>query len=210
MSHPQLPPIDFYGPIHKGLRRELFLTCLQAGAVAVDDSAEVLALAGRVERLIRFVRSHAGHEETHYHPILAARLPTVHARLQAQHAEHEPLLAAVEVARESLLLLPTATAAARLYGALNRFAAATLQHTADEEAAMPMLREACPRGELAQAYGALMATMDPAEKLAGFELICAAISPAERDAIVRAANAAASAAANAAALPRVNAGPNAA
>ena len=195
----QEAPIDFYGPIHKGIRRELFLTCLQAGAVDVRASAEVIALANRVERLVALLRRHAEHEETHYHPILRERLPTLHARLDAQHTEQEPLLSAVEVARESLMLLPTQSGAARLYGALNRFAAVTLQHTADEEAAMPLLREACPRDVLARAHAALVASMDPAERQAGLELISAAISNPEREALLRAAGVAAASSPSAAA-----------
>ena len=85
-----VPTIDLYRDIHKGIRNELFGTTLQAGSTDPADRAGRLDLAGRIDKLVYLLGSHARHEDTVVQPAIEAHVPAV---AECVASDHEARLA---------------------------------------------------------------------------------------------------------------------
>jgi hypothetical protein len=171
--------IDFYTLFHKALRRELFALVDLAGRSDAADPAAAARLREASRRAWRMLAEHARHEDDFLHPLIAERLPALHAAVEAEHARLDADQRALEAMAEALGADPEAGLA--YYRALNRFLAATLAHLDHEEATiMPALWEAGADAALAELMGRFAASFSPEARLRDATLMLAAMSPAER------------------------------
>jgi hypothetical protein len=184
------PRTDFYTFFHKGLRRRLFETTVTAGASDAGDAEARERLAARIEALVALLRLHARLEEDHLHPLIAAKLPEQHARLEREHHHHEEELAGLEQALARVRGSGAAADGLALYRALARFCAGYLAHLDAEEAGMTLLWEGYDEPTLAQAFAGMMKTRTLDDLAMSWELMLPALAPAERAAMALAVKAA--------------------
>jgi hypothetical protein len=139
----QIPRIDLYRDVHKGVRAELFGVTLQAGSLDPSDRTARLAFADRVGALVRLLETHAAHEDDWIQPVIETYLPSAASRIASDHAAfdtrtadiHEMARAAAQASGE-----PARTIGHEVYLELASFTSAYLSHQdLEERVVMPTL-----------------------------------------------------------------------
>jgi hypothetical protein len=174
--------IDFYTKVHKGLRAALF--ALSARAATTDYEA-----ADGLHALTRELREVLGklsaHEARFIHPLLQEKLGAAfdddHAALESAQEGLARDLAAVTQAQAG----ERRTGGLLFYRALNRFIARYLGHLEREEAVMPLLRDKCTDEELHGVLARFAASRSPAQATGDLAWMLPALSPVEREELVR-------------------------
>ena len=177
--------IDFYTKVHKGLRAALFWLSQRAATTDYEADEGVATLALDLRDVLAKLSAHAEHEARFIHPLLEEKLG---AAFDEDHAALEMEQEEIRLAFRSL-----AQAAARersagglaFYRLLNRFIARYLEHLEREEAAMPKLRASCTEEELFGVLARFAASRTPGEAAADLAWMLPALSPAEREELMR-------------------------
>jgi hypothetical protein len=177
--------IDFYTKVHKGLRAALFALSERAATTDYEAAECLPALMRELSEALGKLSAHAAHEARFIHPLLQEKLG---ATFDEEHAALENLqdgligeLATVAQAAHG----ERRTRGLVFYRGLNRFIARYLEHLEREEAAMPLLREKCTDEELSGVLARFGASRTPGEAAGDLAWMLPALSPAERDELVR-------------------------
>src|SRR5262245_1460145 len=80
---------DLYTQIHKAIRTILFDAAGRVGRTDFGSPAETETTFAVVARMLRLLRSHAHHEDTHVMPLLREAAPEVARVLDSDHLELE-------------------------------------------------------------------------------------------------------------------------
>jgi hypothetical protein len=179
------PRFDIYGPIHKGLRAAHGDMLIRLGRTDFDAPDEILAaLRGH----LAFCRKHLAHEDVFMHPALEARLPGAKSEVERQHEEHledfermDRAIAAVERAASA----DRPAAGRQLYLTFSTFVAADLAHMHWEETVLFLQMCALfSDAELVEMHVAIIASLEPQEKIASVRTMMPALNSVERAALL--------------------------
>jgi hypothetical protein len=181
---------DLYRNVHMGQRARLFALAVDVGAADATQPDTVAQLAQRCLDMIRELREHADHEDTHIHPLLRGRAPQA---ADAMDAEHGRLDAAMTTLGDRARLLTQLTTESvldeqhALYLAINELISTYLAHLhAEETVAMPALWNRYSDVELFAVLTRFRSSRTPAERVDDLRNMLPALPPAARVALVRA------------------------
>jgi hypothetical protein len=139
--------VDLYALPHKAIRIAINRAATAISATdpdRLDGDLDLVALA------LADLRAHAAHEEEFIHPLLERVAPEVRRALDAQHADMEIDLEAIDEHLSALRRGATPDRLRLLHRTLQRFNARNLLHLDEEETvAMSALWAAVPDDELA-------------------------------------------------------------
>ena len=170
-----VPPVDLYGPIHKGLRWAFARVLSRIGSTTVTDDAADVEVLGEVNDLVIGIEGHLAHEEAFIHPAIEARRPGATAGLVDDHVEHANMLGAVRVLLAAIRSGSATTRPAlwrALYLCFADLFAENITHMAEEEEVIqPLLEELYTPGELREIEGRLIASIAPDEMLAAMKIM---------------------------------------
>ena len=179
---------DLYTTIHKALRAQLCDALVAAGRMDPQEEADSAEVLARVRLTIELARHHLHHENRHVHPLLEGRARGSASGSVREHAEHEEALERLESCVRALERShgeAREAASLDLYRELALFAAENFRHMHAEETAN---NEALWRNysdpELRQAHDAIIASADPRMLTECLRWLLAALSPAERAAML--------------------------
>ncbi len=162
-----VPRIDFYGPVHRGLRWALARTLSRIGRTSPASKAEVVMVLADVDELLVAIASHISHEENFIHPALEARRPGAAAALEGDHLDHEGAAQGIRVLIDAIRTGSADTRPAlwrALYLRFADFTAENFVHMAEEEEVIqPMLEELYEPAELEAINQRLVAAIPPEE-----------------------------------------------
>jgi hypothetical protein len=179
-----IAPVDLYGEVHKGLRRELFGLTAALGSATADNAAEVARLRATFDGLSVMLEAHAGHEERWVHPLIAECAPAILADLEHEHAAHEHRLAGVAAAFDRLQAANDGQswpAAQELYRRFSEFVGHYLVHmTREEDEAMAALHEHYSDQELMEVHARLRAYIPPEDMMRFLGIMLPAMNRDER------------------------------
>jgi hypothetical protein len=178
------PRLDLYRPIHKALRMRMCEAVHALGRLDCEDPAELHAVLGRLGHLLAMCRSHLEHENAFMHPALERAGAGASARTAEDHLHHELEIAALERrlqrVRDSSGQIRQREADA-LYDDLVDFVAENFAHMRIEERDNnARLWSHYQDAELHTLHDALVASIEPGERLAVTQLILRAVNPGER------------------------------
>lgn len=91
----QLPAVDLYRDIHKGIRAELFAVTSTAGSVDPSDRCDRAALADHVTSVASVLESHAHHEDAAIDPVLERHLPDLACTINSDHERLERMFSSI-------------------------------------------------------------------------------------------------------------------
>jgi iron-sulfur cluster repair protein YtfE (RIC family) len=164
------PPVDLYGPVHRGIRWALCSLLARMGATDFSDRTRVPLLLDDLDGVLYLCASHVEHEDRHIHAAIQAKDPEKAMALDAEHRAHEEAIAELRRVAESLESAPLASIAEignELYLKFSHFVAENLAHMFEEETVIaPLLAERYSPDALWQIHDALMASVGPDELLA--------------------------------------------
>ena len=170
-----VPPVDLYGPIHKGLRWAFGRVLSRIGSTTVTDDAAVIEVLGEVNDLVIGIESHLAHEEQFIHPAIEERRPGATAGLMDDHAEHANMIGAIRVLLAAIRSGSPSTRPAlwrALYLCFADLFAENITHMAEEEeVTQPLLEELYTSDELQALEGRLLASIGPGEMLAAMRIM---------------------------------------
>lgn len=179
------PPIDFYTPYHKGIRRRLFALAVDAGRLDTDDEAAVTAHAAQLAEALGTLRRHAQYEDRYFHPLLAQSRVAQLSWLAADHDAQEPALVHLEQRFAAVGRAPAGDArraeALVYYRVLSRYLGDLMLHLdLEEREAMPRLRSNHSEEELEETWLRFLHSLSPAEMAETAALVLPALSPPEQ------------------------------
>lgn len=178
------PRLDLYRPIHKALRLCMCEAVHELGRLDCEDPVELHAVLGRLGQLMSMCRAHLEHENAFMHPALERAGTGASARTADDHLHHEQEIAALERrlqrVRDSSGQIRQREADA-LYDDLVDFVGENFAHMRIEERDNnARLWSHYQDAELVALHDALVASIEPGERLAVTQLILRAIAPGER------------------------------
>jgi len=184
---PQMPRLDIYKGIHKGLRALMSHVLVTVGRADASDPLELAAALQDVRGLLAACTSHLAHENKHIHAAMEARRPNSAAHTADDHLDHEHAIArlaeavrAVEQSHGSL----REEAALRLYRQLAGFVAENFEHMQVEETENnAVLWAEYTDEEIARIHDAILADVSPQEMAALARWLVPFATPAERAAM---------------------------
>lgn len=178
---------DFYGPIHKGLRRAQCALLVRLGNADFGDAVTLADLVADMRELLDLAAAHIRHEHHHVHDVLRLRGGGVD-RLDDQHDDHQASFAELEALLDGIEAAAPASRSAlgrRLYLAFSGYVARDLEHMLEEETvAAPQLWSRFSDGELMVIEGQIVGSLAPEEAMAFMRLMIPAANPAERVAML--------------------------
>jgi hypothetical protein len=181
---PELPQVDIYGLVHKGLRWSL---CNLLTRMATHDPADAdnLQMAlDDLEGLLYMCLSHGTHEDRHLHPAIEVRRPGGAAFLHATHDELEREMALLRELSQQLAAASEASVPSlwrALYVRYSAFVGRNLLHMAEEELrSQALLDELYSVREQQSIHTNLLRSIGPEEKLAFLRAMLNGANPAER------------------------------
>ena len=159
------PQPDLYGPVHKGLRREMCGLLTRMSSVSFADAAQTQEILGDLRHVLDLCTHHLKHENNFFHVALEERAKGASAQKAQEHAEHEKEIAELQGLAQSLEKAsgPERLAHGRkLYLYFSKFVGENLVHMAEEELQMqPQLDEKYTGEELMALEGRLLASIAP-------------------------------------------------
>lgn len=162
-----VPKVDFYGPVHKGVRWALARLLSSIGSTSPGNKTEVVMVLADIDELLVAIASHLSHEEHFVHPAIEARRPGATTRLEDEHREHESAAQGIRVLLDAIRTGSPDTRPAlwrALYLRFADFTAENIRHMAEEEEVMqPLLEELYTTAELEELHGRLLAAIPPEE-----------------------------------------------
>lgn len=201
MKTSNAPRPDLFTPIHKALRRSLFVTAMDLGGTDFADAAAVTRAHATVDACLGFLREHAEHEDHHVLPRIAALAPGLAEQMAAEHPALEraaievdslwPRLAMATVSGPAEVVDHAATChalGAELARRFHTLVAAQLRHLDREEREVNALFWAhLTDAELNDMRQAILADIPAARAAEWYALMGPAINRVEREAMARAA-----------------------
>ena len=180
---------DFYGTIHRGLRKAQMELLARIGSLDAANNLAVAILIDDIRKQIVLGRFHLVDENEHVHSALELRRPGASAGLVLDHAEHErcfeeleEILAEIEE-RPPIFRKPTVR---ELYLRYSRFIADDFAHMLEEETAIqPMLHDLFSDEELKAIEGRIIASIPPDVMLDFIRIMIPAVDPEVRADMVR-------------------------
>jgi len=171
--------VDFYGTIHKAVRRRLFTVSMQIGTTDFTNSTEVAELGAALQALIKFLRRHAEHENAHVNPLIERVAPEVD--FATEHEEQEAALDSLEQAFDEILAsVEKLEKGAALYFRFNGFVSRYLEHLNEEEAMMPVLWAHYTQEELGIVFMAIVKSITPVEMQDSMPYLMPSLNPQEK------------------------------
>ena len=172
-----------YRPIHKALRHMMYSAAHTLGIADFRDDAEARGAISGLERAIKILVVHGGHEDNHIHPDLAKRAPGIVAAYETDHQNDEKVYAELRrLGREA----GNATGDQRVdlgaeaYGLFNSFIGEYLGHMVREETELQQaLWDNFTDEELGGMEGRIMASVPPDLMAEFLPEICAALNADE-------------------------------
>jgi hypothetical protein len=138
-----VPMIDLYRDIHKGIRAELFGVTVQAGSLDPSDRDARVEFADRVGAVVHLLDTHAAHEDEWIQPFIETYLPSAASRIAGDHAAFDTRTADIhEMARAAAQACgePARSLGHEVYLELASFTSAYLSHQdLEERVVMPTL-----------------------------------------------------------------------
>jgi iron-sulfur cluster repair protein YtfE (RIC family) len=184
----QIPSVDLYGPVHKGLRHALSTLLVRMGQASFAEAGPVVALLEDLGAVLALAVRHVEHEEEHIHPALEARSPGASASLAYEHDEHDRDVAELRALAAALRGAPPAARPAfgrTLYLAYSQFVSDTLAHMTEEERViMPLLESLYSTEELQAIHERIVTNIRPGEMLSFLKIMLPAVSREERAAML--------------------------
>ena len=163
----QIPAIDLYRDIHKGIRSELFAITSSAGSIDPSDRCDRAALADHITSVAAVLESHAHHEDSIIDPVLERHLPELANEITADHEILEAMFASITDLAGATIDAAT-TEQRRLLQLLHldlaRFTGSYLDHIdLEERAVMQRLPQLIGIDEIAAMHGAIVGSIPPDE-----------------------------------------------
>lgn len=90
---PNLPAVDLYGPVHKGLRLALCELVVRVGRVDLSHAAELQQALDDIAGLLYLYEAHGEHEDRHLHRALEERRAGGSAERALEHLQHRQRIA---------------------------------------------------------------------------------------------------------------------
>jgi hypothetical protein len=175
---------DAYGNVHKGIRAELFAVVGSAGNVDPSDRTGRAALAAHVADVVELLVEHAGHENTHVHPVLEAYDLAVFTRLESDHAALDARIARIAERADAITDAARGEQRARvhnLYLDLSSFTGAYLTHQEFEErVAMPAILDAVGIEGSHAIHDAIVSSIPPPEMAKSLAIMLPAMNVDDR------------------------------
>lgn len=163
----QIPRIDLYRDVHKGIRLEMFGVTLSAGQLDCSDRDATAAFADRVGRLYVMLEQHAAHEDDWIQPLIEQHLPAAATRIATDHAAFEVRVADIREMVGALVQAtgePARSIGNEVYLELASFVSAYLSHQdLEERVVMPTLAETMTPLEVLQLHESIVGSIPPAE-----------------------------------------------
>ena len=180
------PRFDIYAPIHKALRRFMTDTLHRLSSLDLEDSADIDAALGQLERLLDAARRHLQHENEFIHPVLERHRTGASQRIATEHGEHLDAIATLHAQAEALRVDRSATSAHLLYRQLAAFIAENFEHMDGEETRHnQLLWASCSDDDLQAIEGCILSTIGPQEMSLWLRWMLPAFNPTERVKLVR-------------------------
>lgn len=180
----ELPVVDLYGPVHKGIRWALSGLLVRMGTTSFTERAETEAVLSELGSLLSLCIKHLEHEQAHLHPAIEARRPGATSDLSVEHEEHERSVADLRALAAALAAAPESARPAlgrSLYLTFAYFVAETLAHMCNEEEnAQRLLEELYTVDELHALHGELLASIRPGEMLAWLRIMLPSVTREQR------------------------------
>jgi hemerythrin-like domain-containing protein len=180
----QAPRFDLYGPVHKGIRRELCGLLERLGSANFGDAAQRGALLQELRGVLQLMEHHIHHENSFVHPAAEERIQGSSASLAHEHAEHEEDITALRTLTNELEQAQGAALpglARQLYVRYGEFVGESLVHMAQEEHTLqPQLHSKFSDGELMALDGRIISSLAPPVMMAFMRAMIPAMNPDER------------------------------
>jgi hypothetical protein len=167
----QIPRVDLYTTVHKGLRARLFDTAVELARCDFAARADADIAFDAYRRTAGFLREHHEHEDAHVESLLPE---DVRSAVAKQHAAAESALAELDA-------LATAADGPGLLARYTRFLVEYLDHMQVEETVvMPALWARYTDAELGAVRGRIQGAIPPARFTEWMELMLPAMNLDER------------------------------
>ncbi len=180
----QIPTVDLYRDIHKGIRLELFGVTTVAGQLDCSDRTAVAAFANRVERLGAFLAQHAEHEDAWIQGLVEQHLPAAATRIANDHAAFDVRFADICEMSGALTLAsgePARGIGHEVYLELASFVSAYLSHQdLEERVVMPTLAEVMTPLQILEVHQTIIGSIPPAEMAEALALMIPAMNVDDR------------------------------
>ena len=163
----QIPAVDLYRDIHKGIRAELFAVTSSAGSIDPADRCDRAALADHITSVAAVLESHAHHEDAIIDPVLDRHLPDLADEITSDHGRLETMFASI-TDLSGATIEASASDQRRLLQLLHldlaRFTSSYLNHIdLEERAVMQRLPQLIGIEEVAAMHGAIVSSIPPEE-----------------------------------------------
>jgi hypothetical protein len=163
----QIPAVDLYRDIHKGIRAELFAVTSTAGSIDPSNRCDRAAFADHVTAVAAVLESHAHHEDAVIDPVLERHLPDLASEINDDHERLEGMFTSIADLANSVVDV-LASEQRRLLQLchldLARFTSSYLSHIdLEERVVMQRLPELIGVDEIAAMHGAIVGSIPPEE-----------------------------------------------
>jgi hypothetical protein len=156
---------SLYGPVHKGLRAQLFALQTQVAATDPGDSAGCADTHAMTRVVAAHLSNHASHEDTWIDPLLVDFTPDIAEKLEEEHARFGPIFDSILLASKALTSPDTTTRSEALTVLnldLSRFIGGYLAHMDTEERhAMPALESELGLDGVMEVHGKILGSITP-------------------------------------------------
>lgn len=179
---------DFYGPIHKGLRKAQCELLTRIGSTDFENGPIVAELLTDTREFLGLAAAHLQHEQDHVHGAMLGHAGSCVEQLDLQHDDHRATFADIGLLLEKIDEAEKAVRIAlgrRLYLVFSRYVARDLDHMFEEETvAAAQLWSLLSDAELLAMEGRIVGSLPPEKAMAFMRLMIPAANPAERAAML--------------------------
>jgi hypothetical protein len=187
---------DFYGPLHKGLRRALCGLLGKLGRTDFANPAAAAEMLAALRQQLALSAKHLHHIDVEIHSALEARAHGSTAALESVHNHHRAAFSALEAFIQSIEVAGPAERddlGHALYLRFSQFLAEVFLHMAEEETVtLPLLHELFSDAELDAMHERIVGALAPEMAIAFMQLIIPALGNDERVEFLAVARASAS------------------
>lgn len=156
---------SLYGPVHKGLRAQLFALQTQVAATDPGDTAGCADANALTREVAAHLSNHASHEDTWIDPLLVDFTPDIAEKLEEEHARFGPVFDSILLASNELASSDITTrseALTVLNMDISRFIGGYLAHMDTEERqAMPALESELGLDGVMEVHGKILGSITP-------------------------------------------------
>ena len=179
-----LPVLDLFRDIDKGIRAELFAVTLEAGSIDPSESCDWSALSDHIAAVETVLGDHAGHEDTFVEPVLREFQPNLADQIEADHHRFDGQFARLlelSATGRSSAVDDQRRIAHLLYLELSRFTSDYLHHQlVEERIVMPALEASIGFDELLGLNQAIVGSIPPDKMAVGLAFMLPAMNVDDR------------------------------